>query len=256
MPPKANESIDSFFSPVSTDAHSNIDMLMLEAGLYEHKESIRQAEFPSMAEFLAKYADLPPVYYKTYLPGEAELTARVYGVEDRVNPYTYLHTQAAKDVPLETIADWTGKLEDIIDKKDFPKGTSYLPEESPLSEVETNIFEVNQETEFGKNLQDRINLAYTLALLNDSYRTNPDTGEEMLTWEEELLGNVYFDESGKFEDVWDIGIGEYEPIFTNEGHPLSVPLNIARYFGQDAFQMNIPKIKGQAEWLGKYKLKE
>ena len=67
MPPKANESIDSFFSPVSTDAHSNIDMLMLEAGLYEHKESIRQAEFPRMAEFLAKYADVPPIYYKKHL---------------------------------------------------------------------------------------------------------------------------------------------------------------------------------------------
>ena len=214
MEPKANEAIDSL---------------------------IKQAESPSIAEFLFKHMDIPGMYERTNVPGESELYARVLGIENIVNPYTYLNTQSV--TPAIPFLD-----DDLyrINTQELEEEASYFPEQSPLLETETNMFNVNPDTEFGKNLQDRIDMSYSQAVLGNTYGINPDTGERMLKGTEPLLGDIYFDEDGNFEDVWDIGIGKYEE---SGSHVLSQLLDYFRKSQQDKYQMNIPTVKGKARNL-------
>ena len=210
-------------------AHSAIDNL------------IRQTETPTISKLLFEYMSIPGAYQKTYVPGEAELAARVFGVEDLVNPLTYERTTSI--APAIPFVD-----QDLLryDIKEMDEEASYLPEQSPLTEIMNNIFEVNPNTEFGQNLQDRINVAYSLA---KEYGQNPDTGEMMLKGKEPLLGDVYFDKSGNFEDVWDVGIGEFESIHPKGTNPLEALINLFRMMGQDKYQMNRPVVRGRAERL-------
>jgi len=124
------------------------------------------------------------------------------------------------------------------------RGKSYLPEESPLADL-GDFFAVNTGTPFGQNLQDRIDLAYTMAVLSDSRRKNPDTGETMLAGDEALLGTIYFDEEGRFEDIWDIKYGEHEERRLGLPFPPS-PTNIGRWLYGPEYEANVPIVKGRA----------
>ena len=122
-----------------------------------------------------------------------------------------------------------------------------LLQESPLSDL-GDFFAVNIGTPFGQNLQDRIDLAYTMAVLGDKRRKNPDTGEIMLAGDEALLGTMYFDEEGRFEDIWDIKYGEHEDKWLGLPFPFS-PTKIGRWLYGPAYETNVPIVKGRASML-------
>ena len=247
---KANQSVSDFFRNLFGEetAHTAID------------EEIKNAEYPSVAKFIYKNMDISPSplgkgYQKTYVPGEAELGARLFGIEDEVDPYMYIHTQSIdpegfspenlsakpKQGEIPSFADWK-TFEEVPWEDVGLKGKSYKPEESPLKEVSTNVFEVNQGTEFGQNLQSRIDWGFAKAKTQNSYKPNPDENyREMLFWEDPLLGDVYYEDDGSFKDVWNIALDEHEALLG------SFPINLLRGAGASTFEKNVPTVRGKAK---------
>ena len=262
--------------------------------LYSNWRNLVNAESPeaekdTLLEFY-KYADAGP-YGKTYVPGEHELLARMLGIEDYVNQYMYGATESLRktnwkgepvdafETLIEGLQSGEGTTVDDImlhtfhEEEPWPEvamgswdgevlhrrggtGKSYTKEESPLLDY-GDYFGVNPETEFGENLQDRLDFYFTQAKLYKNYKKNPDTGESMLAGEDPLLGTVYFDERGNFVDVWDIAEGEHEStspplgqIFDpNKSWLSSLGFNIGRKIAGPDYQKNIPIIKGRAYLL-------
>tara|TARA_R100000152_G_C6671537_1_gene107731 strand:- start:35 stop:694 length:660 start_codon:yes stop_codon:yes gene_type:complete len=215
-------------------------------------EPVKEARYPGLAEFVYDDVDLPG-YQRTYVPGESELTSRLLGLPPR---YTY-------EAKMSTIPDQfqESELKDpklweiYIDKVwENVAESAYDPSKSPIKEVEPNVFEINTSTEFGKVLQSRIDLAYSRArhqkwpeghfLEGELKRDlNPDRDyEPMLKGEEPLLGDIYFDEEGNFEDVWNISVDEHEPLLT--------PTNLIRKIGAPLLEMNQPIVRGKATYKG------
>ena len=182
-------------------------------------------------------------YGKTYVKGESELLTRLMGLEPR---YTYentfeFHEDAFKSDNMN-IQEPDGELYKHISHDEMQ---TYLPEESPLIEVEPNVFEVNPNTEAGKVLQGRIDYAYSRALHMGSYeQTLPDEywkdgRHEMLYGEEPLLGKIFFEEDGSFRDLWNLDLDRYEVLLSKE--------NIKRTFGASTFSENRPVVRGVAK---------
>jgi hypothetical protein len=274
---EANRSVSDFVNPDAGTAHDRID--------YELEREVLDA-FPGLggiAEWIYNNMDLSE-FQKTYMPGEAELTSRLLGIGDRVDPYMYAHTvkpkeeaftqevlsgeapqSIAQDWPAwadyETFEDmpWEGMMTNVWNpseekyEKEPMRGKSYDPSESPLKEISPNIFEVNEETVFGQNWKDRLDFAYSSAKAQGRYKDNPDRGDKrMLFYEEQLLGDVFFEEDGSFEDVWNVDLDEWEKVidrYTDESGETQTGINKAnfyRYFGSPFFQRNIPIIRGKA----------
>ena len=53
--------------------------------------------------------------------------------------------------------------------------------------------------------------------LRGSITTNPDTGEKQFKFGEGLVGDLYIDSDGNFQDYWNIGLDEGEKLITNLG---------------------------------------
>jgi len=203
-------------------------------------EPVKEAKYPKLAEFVYENVDVPG-YSRTYVPGESELTARLLGL-----PAKYDYGNIVRTIPEQFKKDEliSPKLwETYIDKAWESVGEAILdPKESPLIEVEPNIFEVNPDTKAGKNLQDRWNLAYSRAR-HQRKDLNPDRDyKPMYKGEEPLLGDIYFDEEGNFEDVWNISVDEHEPLLT--------PTNLMRRIGAPLLEMNQPIVRGKATYKG------
>jgi len=136
-------------------------------------------------------------------------------------------------------------------------GKEYSPEESPLIDM-GDYFNINPETLLGKNRQEMIDFAYTAAKLYGDTKTNPDTGVEMLSGPESLLGDIYFDQYGRFTDVWDIKEGEYEStvppmsLINREGPGAwleSLLFNVGRKVAGPDYEKNVPIVKGRGYLL-------
>jgi len=203
-------------------------------------EPIKQAKHPKLAEFIYEDVDLPG-YQRTYVPGESELTSRLLGL-----PAKHTYENRVSVVPEQFRED---QLKDptlwktYIDKVWESVGESALdPSESPLIEVEPNVFEVNPNTKAGRALQGRWDLAYSRAIHQRKDR-NPDRDYELMhKGEEPLLGDIYFDEEGNFEDIWNISVDEHEPLLT--------PTNLIRRIGAPLLEMNQPIVRGKATYRG------
>ena len=205
-------------------------------------EPIKKAKYPDAAEWISENVNLPG-YQRTFMPGESELTARLLGIEPK---YEY---QTTTKVPEEMYSEkvmndpklwdaWVEKSWEALAEK-----AVYRPEESPLREISSSRYTPNPETKFGKSWQDRLDLAYSQARSKNVYGYNPDKNYKyMLKGQEELLGDVYFDEEGNFEDLWNISVDRHEPILT--------PTNLMRRLGAPLFEMNVPTITGKATYRG------
>ena len=203
-------------------------------------DPVKKAERPRLAEFIYENVEIPG-YERTYVPGESELTARLLGL-----PPKYDYQNIVSVIPEQFKED---QLKDptlwktYIDKVWESIGESALdPSESPLTEVEPNVFEVNPSTKAGRNLQGRWDLAYSRARHARKDR-NPDRDYQlMLKGEEPLLGDVYFDEEGNFEDLWNISLDKHESRLT--------PTNILRAVGAPLMESNTPVVRGKATYRG------
>jgi len=203
-------------------------------------DPIKKAKLPKIAEFVYEDVNLPG-YERTYVPGESELTSRLLGL-----PAKHTYENIVSVIPEQFKED---QLKDptlwktYIDKVWESIGESALdPSESPLIEVEPNVFEVNLNTKAGKNLQGRWDLAYSRSR-HQRKDHNPDRDyKEMYKGEEPLLGDIYFDEEGNFEDIWNISLDEHEPILT--------PTNLARMIGTPLLEVNKPVVRGKATYRG------
>tara|TARA_R100001082_G_C4288536_1_gene127133 strand:+ start:51 stop:680 length:630 start_codon:yes stop_codon:yes gene_type:complete len=205
-------------------------------------EPIKKAKYPEAAEWIYENVSLPG-FTKTYVPGESELTSRLLGIEPRYEYST--NVRVPKEMYSEKVLT-DKKLWDAWVDKSWEKLSDkvlYSPEESPLEKTGVNEFTPNPETKFGKGFQDRLDLAFTQAVAKDIYAYNPDRNYKlMLKGKEELLGDVYFDEEGNFEDKWNVSVDRHEPILT--------PTNLLRRLGSPLFEMNTPVIKGKATYRG------
>ena len=207
-------------------------------------DPIKKAKYPDTAEWISENVNLPG-YQRTFMPGESELTAILLGIEPK---YEY---QTTTKVPEEMYSEkvmndpklwdaWVEKAWTALAKK-----AVYRPEESPLRKISSSSsrYMPNPETKFGKSWQDRLDLAYSQARSKNVYGYNPDKNYKyMLKGQEELLGDVFFDEEGNFEDLWNISVDRHEPILT--------PTNLLRRLGAPLFEMNTPVIEGQARNRG------
>ena len=204
-------------------------------------DPVKKAEYPRLAEFAYKYADIPG-YQRTYVPGESELTARLLGIDPK---YDYKHTlnpvtEQFREDELKDPKLWETYIEQVWKSVG---DAAYDPSESPLIEVEPNVYEANPNTKAGKRLQRRWDLAYSRARHARKDR-NPDRDYQlMLKGEEPLLGDVYFDEEGSFEDVWNISLDEHE-------FPMGSLGNIMRTLGSPLLEANQPIVRGKATYRG------
>jgi hypothetical protein len=205
-------------------------------------DPIKKAKYPKAASFIEEHVSLPN-YRKVFMPGESELTARLLGIEPKYEYSNYM------EIPKEMYSEevmMDKKLWDVyVDKawKKLSDEVVYRPEESPLREIDVNKFIPNPETKHGRDWQDRIDLSYSQARVKNVYGYNPDKNYKyMLKGQEELLGDIFFDEEGNFEDIWNISVDEHEPILT--------PTNLIRRLGAPLFEMNVPTITGRATYKG------
>ena len=203
-------------------------------------EPVKKAKYPEAAEWIYENVDLPG-YSRTYVPGESELTARLLGISPK---YTYQNKMRAipeqfQEDELKNPTLW----QTYVDKTwESVAESAYDPKESPLIEVEPNVFEVNTNTESGRALQGMWDLAYSRARHQRKDR-NPDRGyKPMYKGEEPLLGDIYFDEAGNFEDIWIISLDPHEPRIT--------PTNLARRLGAPLLEVNKPVVRGKATYRG------
>jgi len=189
-------------------------------------------------------------YGKTYVKGESELLTRLMGLEPR---YTYENTSTITDDAFKS-----GNLMGTEGKgMEWNSGEfrTYDPKESPIIEVEPNVFEVNPKTKAGKSLQDRIDMSYSQARERNKYYgfLNQEPGYEpnlnlpdeyknrsrMLKGEEPLLGDIYFEEDGAFRDLWNLDLDDFEI-------PFDSGYNAARLVGAPIMTENRPVVRGKA----------
>ena len=217
-------------------------------------DPVKKAEHPRLAEFIYENVEIPG-YERTYVPGESELTARLLGIPPK---YTYENKVSVipeqfKEDQLKNPSLW--KI--YIDKVWESIGESaYDPSESPLIEVEEGVFEANPKTRAGKALQGRWDLAYSRSRHQKKDR-NPDRDYQlMLKGEEPLLGDIYFDEEGNFEDIWNISMDKREKVFsfdpkddwgTNIDRNVT---NLLRLVGAPLLERNQPVVRGKATYRG------
>ena len=78
---------------------------------------------------------------------------------------------------------------------------------------------------------------------------NPDQEyRKMRKGEEELLGDIYFEDDGSFSDLWNISLDPHEAKLT--------PTNIVRSLLSKPLEMNTPVVKGKAsKWAVDYSKK-
>lgn len=181
-------------------------------------------------------------YGKTYVKGESELLTRLMGLEPR---YTYENTFEFNDDAFKSENMNINEPDDKLYKHNsYDSMQTYSPEESPIIEIEPNVFEVNPNTDAGRILQDRIDYSYSRALHTNSYeKTLPDEywkegRDEMLFGEEPLLGKIFFEDDGSFRDLWNLDLDNYEVLLSKE--------NIKRTLGSSIFTENRPVIRGKA----------
>ena len=180
-------------------------------------------------------------YERTFVPGESELTRRLLGLPEEFE-YSNIRTADERDFKEENLKDpkmWNIFLDNTW--KQVAGSLSYKPEESSVKEVGPNEYIPNPESDFGKNLQTMIDLAFSRAVHQEK-EMNPDTGEMMYKGEEELLGDIYFDEEGNFEDIWDFRLEEREDRTANLD-------NLLRHHFRD-LQVNVPVVRGKATYRG------
>ena len=214
-----------------------------------------KAKYPKISNLAYKLADLEE-YQRTYVPGESELTSRLLGIEPK---YEYKHKARPVDEFFKEhmIKDY-GKekkynqhLWDFYISKSLTNegDKKYKPSESPITETKPGVFEANPKTQFGKNFQRRIDLAFIRSKLIDKDH-NPDQGyRKMRKGEEPLLGDIYFEDDGSFSDLWNISLDPHEV-------PMANPTNIARSLFSPMLEVNTPTIKGKAsKWAVDYSKK-
>jgi len=137
---------------------------------------------------------------------------------------------------------YKGKVGDISNRRQaFPQYSLamsyYSKAESPLKEISRNTFNPNVGTRLGKNLQDRIDIAYGRARSRNIYITDPHSGKRILPSEEPLLGDVHFNPDGSFEDKWDFSL--------DPGEDPSTFINKMRTSFVKDYVKNIPVVKGK-----------
>jgi len=137
---------------------------------------------------------------------------------------------------------YKGKVGDISNRRQvFPQYnlamSYYSKAESPLKEISRNTFNPNVGTRLGKNLQDRIDIAYGRARSRNIYITDPHSGKRILPSEEPLLGDVHFNPDGSFEDKWDFSL--------DPGEDPSTFINKMRTSFVKDYVKNIPVVKGK-----------
>ena len=223
-------------------------------------DGFKTAKYPRLAKaarkFFEDYNIFQDSYGLTYVPGETELTAYYLGLDPKYETRTrsdYPEFMPSEDAYKDTLV-WERlgkKFTEVVPKEPeldyispIEPALTYRKEESPLSYQGQDSFTVNPETAYGKELQDRLNYAFTRSV-NRGDRgmdINPDTGKLMYKGEEQLLGSVYFNELGEFEDRWDLGVDWYEPI--------AKPINILRRLGEPLLEMNVPVVRGTAKYIG------
>ena len=217
---------------------------------------VKKAKYPKLARFMQKVSEHHDIedFVRTWVPGESELASRVLGIEPT---YRYMHTLDPADeyFEYETLSK-PSMWNQYMDKSSKSIGEAYYkPGDSPLIEVEPNIFEINPNTEFGKNLQKRIDLAYSRARESwinypDNLESNPDKeGRRMWRGEEPLLGDVYFENDGTFEDVWNVHLDPHEKLFRNFKGEFTLS-NALRAILSPGFEMNEPVVRGKATHRG------
>jgi hypothetical protein len=203
-------------------------------------DPVKKAKYPELAEWVYENVNLPG-YERTYVPGESELTARLLGLPPE---YTYENKMSVvpeqfREDQLKDPTLWKTYMDKVWESV---AETAYDPSESPLIEVRPNVFEVNPDTRAGKALQGRWDLAYSRAR-HQRQDLNPDRDyDPMYKGEEPLLGDIYFDEEGNFEDIWNISVDEHEPLLT--------PTNIGRRLGAPLLEANQPVVRGRATYRG------
>ena len=210
----------------------------------------KKAKYPKVADFIQNLPGMGK-YFKTNVPGESELVSRLLGVEPKYN-YRNIANPVDKffENPGGPKTEEDKKLWDTYMEKSWKQvgNKTYNPNESPLTETETNVFEVNPKTKFGKNFQKRIDLAFIRSKLIDK-DYNPDQGyRKMRKGEEPLLGDIYFEDDGSFTDLWNVSLDPHEAKLT--------PTNIVRSLLSKPLQMNTPVVKGKAsKWAVDYSKK-
>tara|TARA_R100001082_G_scaffold102387_1_gene72459 strand:+ start:160 stop:783 length:624 start_codon:yes stop_codon:yes gene_type:complete len=203
-------------------------------------DTVKEAKHPKLAEFIYENVELPG-YSRTYVPGESELTARLLGLPPK---YTYENKLSVvpeqfQEDELKNPTLWKTYIDKVWESV---AESAYDPKESPIMEVEPNVFEINPNTKAGKALQGRVNLAFSRGK-HQRKDANPDNEyEPMYKGEEPLLGDVYFDEEGNFKDIWNISLDPHEPILT--------PTNMMRRIGAPLLEVNKPVVRGKAMYKG------
>ena len=139
----------------------------------------KKAKYPKVADFIYNLPGMGK-YFKTNVPGESELISRLLGIDPK---YDYMNVVNPVDEIFEIvkgpITKDTEKLWAIYKDKSWQQvgNKKYKPSESPITETKPGVFEANPKTQFGKNLQRRIDLAFIKSkLIEKDY--NPDKNIE------------------------------------------------------------------------------
>ena len=185
-------------------------------------------------------------YATTRLPGEAELISRSVGTKTlqrwHQGEMPLIDDAQFSEKKLSKPNPWEGWGKDNKHGTVWDKQRQYTKEESPFN-VNNNYFDVNPKSKYGKNLQDRTDLAYSAAKFNNRYKNNPDQGgRKMLYGYDELLNDIYFEEDGAFEDLWNYDL--------DEGEKLDNITNIGRHLFAEPITKNRPIVRGKAKYRG------
>jgi len=228
-------------------------------------DGFKTAKNPKFAKATRKLAEdfNPTDYQLTFVPGESELVSHLLGLpsERKYRNLTNFPDKMPSDETYQDTTIWErmNKQYSQVDTKDpaeyaakeywLPQDSTYTytKEESPLLHFGGDRFGVNQETEHGQEWQRRLNYAFTGAVNKGPEKGkdyNPDTGTLMYKGEEDILGDVYFNEFGDFDDKWNISLDEGEPILNLP------PVNLFRLLSAPLLERNIPKVWGKAKYIG------
>ena len=181
MPPKKLASVigetigDVFFDDESSAPTVTMGESKYEGGVRTYQDRANDA-----------YKKATMRYGLTNTSGEQQLIEALFGMEE-----------SGRDRPFRG-----KKLKNPVFKKTSPEGD--INEQFILNPT------------YGASgwLQDDLDIAYTDALAKGRMRRNPDTGELQLAGNESVLGTVYFDKGGEFEDYWNIGLDPGERVFS------------------------------------------
>ena len=185
-------------------------------------------------------------YATTRLPGESELISRSVGTKTLARWHQGemplgSDTQFSEK-NLKNPNPWKGFKGEYAHGSVFDKPKKYSKEESPFT-VTDNYFDINPKTKFGKNLQDRVDLSFSSAIFHNRKKPNPDQGGRLMFFGyDELLNDIYFEEDGSFEDLWNYDL--------DEGEKLNSKANIGRYLFAKPLTKNRPIVRVKATYRG------